>query len=87
MNKPLTISLPENVVADAAKAADATGESLEDFVARAVAVEVERERAGKFFAERRGRANVARALEILNRAGGQKPKAGDELPEGYRGGR
>jgi hypothetical protein len=83
MTKPLTISLPDNIAAEATKAADASGESLEDFVARAVATEVERERTENFFAERRGRASAARALEILNRAGGKKPQPGDELPEGY----
>jgi len=83
MNKPLTVSLPDDVLDDAAKAALAAGETLESFVARAVSVEVERERTQQFFAERRARANVARALEILNRGGGEAPQSGDELPEGY----
>ena len=82
MTKPLTIALPDNIAEDAEKAADAIGESLENFVARAVAVEVERERTERFFAERRGRANATRALEILGRAGGEPPQPGDELPDG-----
>jgi hypothetical protein len=82
MIKPLTISLPDNIAEEAERAAGAIGESLDDFVARAVAFEVERERTEQFFAERRGRANVARALEILCRAGGEPPQPGDEMPEG-----
>ena len=84
MTKPLTIELPDAVAEGAADAARATGESLEAFVARAVAFEVERERTEKFFSERRARADVARALEILNRDGGLPPEPGDELPEGYK---
>ena len=83
MNKPLTVSLPDDVLDDAAKAALAAGETLETFVARAISVEVERERTQQFFAERRARANVARALEILNRVGGEPPQPADELPEGF----
>ena len=83
MTKPLTVSLPDDVLDDAAKAALAAGETLETFVARAISVEVERERTQQFFAERRARANVERALEILNRSGGAPPQPGDELPEGY----
>ena len=81
MTKPLTIDLPDAVAKGAEDAARAAGESLEAFVTRAVAFEVERERTEKFFAERRGRADIARALEILGRAGGEPPQPGDELPK------
>jgi hypothetical protein len=77
------IELPEKLAHEAESAAAAAGESVEAFVARAVAFEIERERTDKFFAERRARANVARALDILNREGGEPPQPGDELPEGY----
>ena len=83
MTKPVTIALPDGIAADAARAADAMGESLDAFVARAVSVEVERERTARFFAERRGRADVTRALQILSRAGGQPPQPGDELADDY----
>lgn len=83
MSKPETIDLPEELAAEAAEAARAAGESLSTFVARAVAFEIERERTEKFFAERRQRADVAKALELLNRTGGQPPEPGDELPDGY----
>jgi len=87
MTKPLTIDLPPELAAEAAEAARAAGESLSAFVARAVAYEIEREKTEAFFAERRARANIARAQEILNRNGGQPPEPGDELPPGYEPGR
>jgi hypothetical protein len=77
------IELPEKLADEVESAAAAVGETMEAFVARAVASELERERTDKFFAERRARANVTRALEILNRDGGEPPESGDELPEGY----
>jgi hypothetical protein len=83
MTKPLTIDLPDAVAQGAEEAARAAGESLETFVARAVAFEVERERTENFFAARRARADIARALQILNREGGERPQPGDELPAGY----
>ena len=80
---PRVIELPEKLASEAENAATAAGETVEAFVARAITAELERERTDKFFAERRARANVARALEILNREGGEPPQTGDELPEGY----
>ncbi|HCK84776.1 MAG TPA: toxin-antitoxin system HicB family antitoxin [Hyphomonadaceae bacterium] len=80
---PLTFELPEKLSSEAKSAAEAAGETVEAFIARAVAFEIERERTDKFFAERRARANIGRALEILDREGGEPPQPGDELPEGY----
>lgn len=80
---PFTIELPEKLAGEAKSAAEAAGETVEAFIARAVAFEIERERTDKFFAERRARANIGRALEILNREGGEPPQPGDELPEAY----
>ncbi|HYD89603.1 MAG TPA: hypothetical protein VEA80_19135 [Vitreimonas sp.] len=84
MSKPSTIDLPADLAAEAAEAARAAGEDLSTFVARAVAFELERERTDRFFAERRQRADVAKALELLRRSGGQLPEPGDELPPGYK---
>lgn len=84
MSKSATIDLPEELSLQAAEAAHAAGETLASFVARAVAFEIEREKTDKFFAERRQRADVVKALEILGRSGGQPPEPGDELPPGYK---
>jgi len=84
MTKPSSIDLPAELAAEAAEAARAAGESLATFVARAVAQEIERERTDKFFAERRQRANAARALDILDRKGGEAPAADDATPAGYK---
>ncbi len=83
MSGSVTVDMPEELALQAAEAASAAGESLSTFVARAVAFEIERERTDKFFAERRQRGDIAKALEILNRSGGQPPEPGDELPKGY----
>ncbi|HRP11092.1 MAG TPA: hypothetical protein PLK37_08670 [Terricaulis sp.] len=72
------------MAAKAAEAARASGESLGAFVARAVALEIERERAEKFFAERRDRADLASAMDLLNRSGGASPSPEDALPAGYK---
>ena len=37
----------------------------------------------KFFEERAKRADYAAFDRFMNRAGGEPPRAGDELPEGY----
>lgn len=84
MTTPLTVSLPDHLADLAKKAASAAGESLDAFIARALAFELERERTDQAFAERRARGDIARALELLNRPGGQPPEPGDELPAGYR---
>jgi hypothetical protein len=83
MSKRPTIDLPPELASEAAEAARAAGESLETFVARAVASEIERDRTDKFFAERQSRADAGLALGILSRTGGEAPQAGDELPAGY----
>lgn len=83
MSKPTTVDLPAELAAEAAEVARAAGESLAAFVARAVAYEIERDRTDKFFAERRARGDIAKALEILNREGGEPPEPGDELPPDY----
>jgi post-segregation antitoxin (ccd killing protein) len=80
---PVTVLLPEQLAKEAETAAKAAGESIEAFVTRAVAFEIERERTGKFFAERRARADVVEALDLLDRPGGEPPQPGDELPDGY----
>jgi hypothetical protein len=33
-----------------------------------------------FFAERKGRGDMAAAIRLLTRAGGEPPREGDELP-------
>ena len=84
MTKQLTLALPDAVAKDAADAANAAGESLELFAARALEAQVERDRTHRFFQERRARANIPRALEFLRREGGEPPCPDDELPEEAR---
>ena len=38
----------------------------------------------EFFKERARRADLESAFRILNRAGGEQPRTGDELPKGYK---
>ena len=41
-------------------------------------------KAPKFFEERARRADVATFDRIMARVGGEPPRAGDELPKGYK---
>ena len=42
--------------------------------------------AAKFFEVRARRANIEAALRVMNRVGGEPPRSGDELPQGYKPG-
>ena len=72
MNKPITLVLPEHVAAAAAEAANAHGESLEAYFERLVAYDRERRATEAFFAERRARADMAVARDLLLKPRGER---------------
>lgn len=84
------LRLPKSIKAAAERLSKADGTSLNQFVATAVAEKIAVMEAMAFFELRaeRARARAARGepsalLAILNRSGGEPPREGDELPEGY----
>jgi|ERR1700733_13638212 hypothetical protein len=63
------------------------GVALNQLINVAVAKMIAAHSASNYIAMRAKRANIPRALGILARAGaGNPPMAGDELPEGWKGG-
>ncbi|GAB1390796.1 MAG: hypothetical protein AMXMBFR78_31140 [Rubrivivax sp.] len=77
------LRLPKSVKAQAEALSKADGTSLNQFVAIAVAEKIAALKTAAFFEERRRR-STGKALEAaLNRSGGEPPREGDELPEGY----
>jgi hypothetical protein len=66
---------------EARKAAEAEGVALNQLINVAVAEKLSALRTEAYFAERASRADVAKALGLLRRAGGEAaPVAGDEEP-------
>lgn len=84
------LRLPKSVKAEAEALSKADGTSLNQFVAMAVAEKIAVIKTTAFYEERAGRAR-ARAqrgepsalLAALSRPGGEPPRDGDELPEGW----
>jgi len=65
---------------EARKVAESEGVALNQFINVALAEKLAFLRTASYFGERSGRANVAKALKILSRAGKDKPPdKGDEL--------
>lgn len=84
------LRLPKSIKAAAERLSKADGTSLNQFVATAVAEKIAVMEASAYFDARAERARAAGArgepsalLAALNRAGGEPPREGDELPEGY----
>ena len=55
--------------------------SINQFVATAVAEKVAAMQTARYFSDRKARANFLAFDKIMNRQGGKKPRAGDEIPE------
>lgn len=72
MTKPITLDLPEDVAAAAAEAANASGESMEAYFARLVAFDRERRATEAFFTERRARADLGAARNLLSKPRGER---------------
>ena len=82
------LRLPKSINAAAEKLSKTDGTSLNQFVATAVAEKIAVMQTAAFFEERanRARARAARGepSTLLSRTGGEPPREGDELPEGYK---
>lgn len=75
------LRLQPSLLEEARKTADSEGVALNQFINVAVAEKLSALRTERYFAERAARANVDRAIEILERAGSDEPpREGDELP-------
>lgn len=79
------LRLQPSLLDEARKLAEAEGVALNQLINVAVAEKVSALRTEAYIAERVSRADTAKALAILRRAGvGRPPMKGDELPEPKR---
>jgi hypothetical protein len=78
------LRLPASIKAEAEKLAAEEGTSVNQFVATAVAEKVSALQRARYFVERKGRADRAAFDRIMRRKTGEAPRAGDEIPDGYR---
>lgn len=85
MNNPAVIQLrlPRSIKDAVARLAKQDGVSMNQMIATAVAEKVSVLDAASIFEERAKRADYEWFDRIMNRKGGEPPRAGDELPEGY----
>jgi len=75
------LRLQPSLLEEVRKVADAEGVALNQLINVAVAEKLSALRTEDYFKERAARADIGKALEILNRAGvGNPPMKGDELP-------
>ena len=76
------LRLPTSLKQEIAKLAKEDGVSINQFITIAAAEKLSAIRTAEFFAERKGRADMALFRRILNRPGGEPPRPGDEMPDG-----
>lgn len=86
MNSPAVIQLrlPRSIKAAVVRLAKEDGVSMNQMIATAVAEKVAVLEAATFFEDRAKRADYAAFDRIMNRSGGEAPRAGDEVPAGYK---
>lgn len=75
------LRLPSSLKQAVEQLAKEDGTSINQFVAMAVAEKVSAMRTATYFTERQERADFDAFDRILNRKGGEVPRAGDELPD------
>jgi hypothetical protein len=74
------LRLPTSLKRELEKVARDDGTSLNQLIVTAVAEKLSALRTADFFEERRARADIGAALEVMNRAGrGETPRDGDEV--------
>lgn len=85
MTKPATyaLRLPRSIKSGAQRLAARDGVSLNQFIATAVAEKLSAMETVAYLDQRSRRADMDAFWRILNRPGGEPPRAGDELPPGY----
>jgi hypothetical protein len=73
------LRLPVSLKAGAEQVAREDGSTLNQFIVSAVAEKLAALKTASYFAERMAKGNLAEALALLNRDGGQPAATGDEL--------
>ena len=78
------LRLLASLKSEAERVAKAEGTTLNQFINVAVAEKLSALRTADYFKERAARANIGKALELLERAGDEPPREGDEIVSGPR---
>jgi hypothetical protein len=73
------LRLQASLKSEAERVAKAEGTTLNQFINVAVAEKLSALRTADYFKERAARADIGKALELLDRAGDEPPREGDEL--------
>jgi hypothetical protein len=73
------LRLPTSLKREVEKVARDDGTSLNQFIVTAVAEKLSALRTADFFEERRKRADIDAALEVMSRERGEVPREGDEF--------
>ncbi|MFM9863306.1 MAG: toxin-antitoxin system HicB family antitoxin [Micropepsaceae bacterium] len=80
----LKLNIPEDLREALAAEAASEGVSLDTLTTQAIEAYLEVLKTRRFFAERAANADPEWLKRFLDREGGEPPRPGDELPEGYR---
>ena len=78
------LRLPASLKRAVEEMAREDGTTLNQFIVSAVAEKLAALKTADYFAERAGRADFATFDRLMKRRGGEAPRAGDEIPQGYR---
>jgi hypothetical protein len=78
------LRLQASLKSEAERVAKAEGTTLNQFINVAVAEKLSALRTADYFQERAARADIGQALELLDRAGDESPREGDEVVAGRR---
>jgi hypothetical protein len=73
------LRLQASLKREAERVAHAEGTTLNQFINVAVAEKLSALRTAEYFKERGGRADIGKAIELLDRAGDEVPREGDEV--------
>jgi hypothetical protein len=73
------LRLQASLKREAERAAHAEGTTLNQFINVAVAEKLSALRTAEYFKERGARADIGKAIELLDRAGDEVPREGDEI--------
>lgn len=79
--KTYPLRLPRSLKDAVERLSKEDGTSINQFVAMAVAAKVSALETARFFADRRKRADFKAFDRIMKRRGGERPRAGDEMPK------
>jgi hypothetical protein len=78
------LRLQASLKSEAERVAKAEGTTLNQFINVAVAEKLSALRTADYFKERAARADIGNALELLDHAGDEPPRAGDEIVSDLR---